>query len=213
MNQQGSGGTRISVNQGNLAEIDSTLDEPTIAKLERIRNTINSGITAHTNTSSEMPSTENRKHNLSNVKWRFTHAVRPTKNLQEFKDIILANMKRQSVSGPDAITLEIVLGLTDENMEMMRVMVNYILSGGHIPGSEIGQISPLQKDEKRTRPIALMNFIRKASETWVAYNTTRIFHDYSLLQPNQFGSILDGGCQQPIFILNQLMEYAVAHDR
>ena len=225
MNKHGTGGTKITVNQDSLSDRFPDKDTSTIESLKRIRDTINSGITSHVHTiptetndtstpqSSSTSSQNQVEHALSNVRWRFTQAVKPTKDLQEFKDTILANMKRQSVSGPDAMTLEIVLGLTDEVMETLRIMVNYLLQGGHIPGSEIGQISPLQKDENRTRPIALMNFIRKAAETWCAYHTARLLDEFKLLQPNQFGSILNGGCSQPIFILNQLMEYAVRHDR
>ena len=121
MNQHGTGGTKISVNHQDISTSAPHLSDTTKEKLERIRQTMTAGITSHThapttnpeNTSPSVinPMTDRKQQNLANVRWRFSEAVRPTKDLTEFKEIILSNMKKQSVSGPDAITLEIVLGL------------------------------------------------------------------------------------------------------
>ena len=124
----------------------------------------------------------------------------------------IGRMPSGRVSGPDGWTRELVKAINGDTKTVILHMVNYMLTGGNIGKADIGSICPLQKCERRTRPIALMNFLRKCSEAWVAYHTTRLLNDLKLLDPSQFGFILSGGCPQPIFIVNALMEWAMKND-
>ena len=93
--------------------------------------------------------------------------------------------------------------LRGEIKYVIMAMVNYQLSGGTIGNIDVGHIIPLQKCHSRTRPIALMNFIRKCAEARVAHRTTELLNEFKLLNPSQYG-----GCPQPIFVRNSLMERA-----
>jgi hypothetical protein len=58
-----------------------------------------------------------------------------------------------------------------------------------------------------------MNFIRKCAEARVAHRTTVLLNEFKLLNPSQYGFVISGGCPQPIFVLNSLMEWAAKNDK
>src|SRR5262249_12383232 len=144
--------------------------------------------------------------------------------LEEITEIeVIENLKSladNKATGPSKISNEMLKHLNNEMLGAIRELMNDCLSSGKIPAFwKMANIYPISKpkewnhDLNNTRPITLLDTIRKVYVKILNNRLAKIFVENSILKGNQFAGLPNQSTIEPIRILNEIIEDAKEKNR
>ena len=136
-------------------------------------------------------------------------------NILLLLSLITKNTKNNKAPDPSNITYETLKHLGKNTKTLICKIFNDILNTGIIPHEwKLGTIYPIpkskewQKDINITRPITQLETIRKLFTKILNNRLTKIFTTQEILSPLNFAGLPESNTQQPIHILNNIIEDA-----
>jgi hypothetical protein len=120
-----------------------------------------------------------------------------------------------SAPGPSTIPYILLKNLGTKGLTILQNLFNKVLSTGIIPSDwKKGNIFPIPKtkewmgDINITRPITLLETTRKIFMSILNNRLAEVFINHNILSNNNWVGLPGGSTQQPIHILNNIMEDA-----
>ena len=112
--------------------------------------------------------------------------------------------------GPSGITREHLLYLPDDVLENFLAPINSIIDGTCTDKYKLGAIVPLLKDERRYRPVTLLETLWKTAMTRISDRLLDVLHKHKLLHPTQYAFIRGGSTHAPLDIMAHVMQRSKA---
>ena len=112
--------------------------------------------------------------------------------------------------GPSGITREHLLYLPDDVLEHFIAPINSIIDGTCTDKYKLGAIVPLLKDERRYRPVTLLETLWKTAMTRISDRLLDVLHKHKLLHPTQYAFIRGGNTHAPLDIMAHAMQRSKA---
>ena len=112
--------------------------------------------------------------------------------------------------GPSGITREHLLYLPDDVLEHFIAPINSIIDGTCTDKYKLGAIVPLLKDERRYRPVTLLETLWKTAMTRISDRLLDVLHKHKLLHPTQYAFIRGGNTHAPLDIMAHVMQRSKA---
>ncbi|CAB4407435.1 unnamed protein product [Rhizophagus irregularis] len=132
-------------------------------------------------------------------------------SLQEWSDVI-SSMPNNKASGPSKISYEMLKHLSGEALEFSLLLANSCLSRGDIPADwREAVVYPIPKPHdfdaqlKNTRPITLLETVRKCVVKVVTNRLSRLLADNKILQGGNFAGLPGGSTDVPIKMLDAII--------
>ncbi|GET52104.1 RNA-directed DNA polymerase from mobile element jockey-like [Rhizophagus irregularis DAOM 181602=DAOM 197198] len=130
---------------------------------------------------------------------------------EEWKNTI-QSMPNNKASGPSKISYEMLKHLTGEAFNLSLVLANACLTHGNIPADwREALVYPIPKPHefdaqlKNTRPITLLETVRKCVVKVVTIRLSKILADNQVLQGGNFAGLPGGSTDIPIKMLNAII--------
>ena len=112
--------------------------------------------------------------------------------------------------GPSGITREHLLYLPDDVLEQFIPLINTIIDGTCTDSYKLGAIVPLLKDERRYRPVTLLETLWKTAMTRISDRLLDVLHKHKLLHPTQYAFLRGGSTHAPLDIMANLTQRSQA---
>jgi hypothetical protein len=112
--------------------------------------------------------------------------------------------------GPSGITREHLLYLPDDVLEHFIAPINSIIDGTCTDKYKLGAIVPLLKDERRYRPVTLLETLWKTAMTRISDRLLDVLHKHKLLHPTLYAFIRGGSTHAPLDIMAHVMQRSKA---
>ncbi|CAB4408364.1 unnamed protein product [Rhizophagus irregularis] len=148
---------------------------------------------------------------LSNVSASLYDPVLAPITPQEWSNII-SSMPNNKASGPSKISYEMLKHLSGDALEFSLLLANTSLSRGDIPADwHEAVVYPIPKPHdfdaqlKNTRPITLLETIRKCVVKIVTNRLSNILADNNVLQEGNFAGLPGGSTDVPIKMLDAII--------
>ncbi|CAB4416056.1 unnamed protein product [Rhizophagus irregularis] len=132
-------------------------------------------------------------------------------SLQEWSDVI-SSMPNNKASGPSKISYEMLKHLSGEALEFSLLLANSCLSRGDIPADwREAVVYPIPKPHdfdaqlKNTRPITLLETVRKCVVKVVTNRLSSLLADNKVLQGGNFAGLPGGSTDVPIKMLDAII--------
>ncbi|CAB4386894.1 unnamed protein product [Rhizophagus irregularis] len=132
-------------------------------------------------------------------------------SLQEWSDVI-SSMPNNKASGPSKISYEMIKHLSGEALDFSLLLANTCLSRGDIPADwREAVVYPIPKPHdfdaqlKNTRPITLLETVRKCVVKVVTNRLSNILADNKVLQGGNFAGLPGGSTDVPIKMLDAII--------
>ncbi|GBC25651.2 hypothetical protein RIR_jg41468.t1 [Rhizophagus irregularis DAOM 181602=DAOM 197198] len=132
-------------------------------------------------------------------------------SLQEWSDVI-SSMPNNKASGPSKISYEIIKHLSGEALDFSLLLANTCLSRGDIPADwREAVVYPIPKPHdfdaqlKNTRPITLLETVRKCVVKVVTNRLSTILADNNILKGSNFAGLPGGSTDVPIKMLDAII--------
>ncbi|CAB4431626.1 unnamed protein product [Rhizophagus irregularis] len=140
-------------------------------------------------------------------------------SLQEWSDVI-SSMPNNKASGPSKISYEMLKHLSGEALEFSLLLANSYLSRGDIPADwREAVVYPIPKPHdfdaqlKNTRPITLLETVRKCVVKVVTNRLSRLLADNKILQGGNFAGLPGGSTDVPIKMLDAVIHQHTSDDQ
>ncbi|CAB4423102.1 unnamed protein product [Rhizophagus irregularis] len=131
--------------------------------------------------------------------------------LQEWSDVI-SSMPNNKASGPSKISYEMLKHLSGETLEFSLLLANSCLSRGDISADwreavvySIPKPHDFDAQLKNTRPITLLETVRKCVVKVVTNRLSNILADNNVLQDGNFAGLPGGSTDVPIKMLDAII--------
>jgi len=128
---------------------------------------------------------------------------------------ILRDLKDNMAPGISGISYTLIKHAGEKTQKIFRAFANLILGKGEMPKKwKVAQIYSIPKDVEwgyslnNIRPIALIKTFRKVVTKILTKRLARIFMEKEILKGPNYASLPDNSTEQPIHILNMIMEEA-----
>ncbi|GBC30343.2 RNA-directed DNA polymerase from mobile element jockey-like [Rhizophagus irregularis DAOM 181602=DAOM 197198] len=148
---------------------------------------------------------------LTNVSASLYDPVLAPISLQEWSTVI-SSMPNNKASGPSKISYEMIKHLSGEALDFSLLLANTCLSRGDIPADWCeAVIYPIPKPHdfdaqlKNTRPITLLETVRKCVVKVVTNRLSNILADNKILQGGNFAGLPGGSTDVPIKMLDAII--------
>ncbi|GBC34801.2 hypothetical protein RIR_jg36132.t1 [Rhizophagus irregularis DAOM 181602=DAOM 197198] len=148
---------------------------------------------------------------LSDVSASLYDPVLAPISLQEWSDVI-SSMPNNKASGPSKISYEMIKHLSGEALDFSLLLANTCLSRGDIPADwREAVVYPIPKPHdfdaqlKNTRPITLLEIVRKCVVKVVTNRLSNILADNKILQGGNFAGLPGGSTDVPIKMLDAII--------
>ena len=122
--------------------------------------------------------------------------------------------------GPSGIYNEYIKHLDDSTQRLLLKLIQMIFTVGDIPTDwKSAFIYPIPKptewhyDISKTRPITLLETIRKAYVKILTNRLSKILQKHNVLRGNNFAGLPGKSTDEPIKMINMLMEDAIEHNK
>ena len=148
-------------------------------------------------------------HARAAVQEEYRHAIRRYQDVSELHTAL--NAAARGHSGR-MLAVEHLLHLPRERLRDWLPVTDMIFAGEPVDVLLMGIVSPLAKDEKRFRPVTLLEPIYKCVCMTIMGRIMVILFRHRLLNPAQFGFNIDGSTIEPILIFNLMYEHALQSD-
>ncbi|CAB4413040.1 unnamed protein product [Rhizophagus irregularis] len=132
-------------------------------------------------------------------------------SLQEWSDVI-SSMPNNKASGPSKISYEMLKHLSGDALEFSLLLANSCLSRGDIPADwREAVVYPIPKPHdfdaqlKNTRPITLLETVRKCVVKVVTNRLSRLLADNKILQGGNFAGLPGRSTDVPIKMLDAII--------
>ncbi|GET50389.1 RNA-directed DNA polymerase from mobile element jockey-like [Rhizophagus irregularis DAOM 181602=DAOM 197198] len=148
---------------------------------------------------------------LTNVSASLYDPVLAPISLQEWSAVI-SSMPNNKASGPSKISYEMIKHLSGEALDFSLLLANTCLSRGDIPADwREAVVYPIPKPHdfdaqlKNTRPITLLETVRKCVVKVVTNRLSNILADNKVLQGGNFAGLPGGSTDVPIKMLDAII--------
>ncbi|GET56800.1 hypothetical protein RIR_jg14016.t2 [Rhizophagus irregularis DAOM 181602=DAOM 197198] len=148
---------------------------------------------------------------LTNVSASLYDPVLAPISLQEWSAVI-SSMPNNKASGPSKISYEMIKHLSGEALDFSLLLANTCLSRGDIPADwREAVVYPIPKPHdfdaqlKNTRPITLLETVRKCVVKVVTNRLSNILADSKILQGGNFAGLPGGSTDVPIKMLDAII--------
>ncbi|GBC29356.2 RNA-directed DNA polymerase from mobile element jockey-like [Rhizophagus irregularis DAOM 181602=DAOM 197198] len=148
---------------------------------------------------------------LANVSASLYDPVLAPISLQEWSAVI-SSMPNNKASGPSKISYEMIKHLSGEALDFSLLLANTCLSRGDIPADwREAVVYPIPKPHdfdaqlKNTRPITLLETIRKCVVKVITNRLSNILADGKILQGGNFAGLPGGSTDVPIKMLDAII--------
>ncbi|CAB4409418.1 unnamed protein product [Rhizophagus irregularis] len=148
---------------------------------------------------------------LDNVSASLYDPVLSPISLQEWSEVI-SSMPNNKASGPSKISYEMLKHLSGDALEFSLLLANSCLSRGDIPADwREAVVYPIPKPHdfdaqlKNTRPITLLETVRKCVVKVVTNRLSRLLADNKILQGGNFAGLPGGSTDVPIKMLDAII--------
>ncbi|EXX66355.1 hypothetical protein RirG_124600 [Rhizophagus irregularis DAOM 197198w] len=148
---------------------------------------------------------------LANVSTSLYDPVLAPISLQEWSAVI-SSMPNNKASGPSKISYEMIKHLSSEALDFSLLLANICLSRGDVPADwREAVVYPIPKPHefdaqlKNTRPITLLETVRKCVVKVVTNRLSNIFADGKILQGGNFAGLPGGSTDVPIKMLDAII--------
>ncbi|EXX58615.1 hypothetical protein RIR_jg9104.t1 [Rhizophagus irregularis DAOM 181602=DAOM 197198] len=148
---------------------------------------------------------------LSNVPASLYDPVLASISLQEWSDVI-SSMPNNKASGPSKISYEMIKHLSGDALDFSLLLANTCLSRDDIPADwREAVIYPVPKPHdfdaqlKNTRPITLLETVRKCVVKVITNRLFNILADHKILQGSNFAGLPGGSTDVPIKMLDAII--------
>ncbi|EXX51243.1 hypothetical protein RirG_263560 [Rhizophagus irregularis DAOM 197198w] len=148
---------------------------------------------------------------LSNVSASLYDSVLATITLQEWSDVI-SSMPNNKASGPSKISYEMLKHLSGKALTFSLLLANTCLLRGDIPADwREAVVYPIPKPHdfdaqlKNTRPITLLETVRKCVVKVITNRLSAILADNKVLQGGNFAGLPSGFTDVPIKMLDAIV--------
>ncbi|EXX52504.1 hypothetical protein RirG_252520 [Rhizophagus irregularis DAOM 197198w] len=148
---------------------------------------------------------------LSDVSASLYDPVLAPISLQEWSDVI-SSMPNNKASGPSKISYEMIKHLSGEALDFSLLLANTCLSRGNIPADwREAVVYPIPKPHdfdaqlKNTRPITLLETVRKCVVKVVTNRLSTILANNKILQGGNFAGLPGGSTDVPIKMLDAII--------
>jgi len=105
-------------------------------------------------------------------------------------------------------TVEQLQDMTDEQHEPVLIIYNLLLAGESLKILKIGDIIPLLKDIRRTRPITCLDPIFKLVDAVISFRLILVLQEYGLLPEGMYGFVKGGGAEWPADLVSGIQWHA-----
>ena len=112
--------------------------------------------------------------------------------------------------GASGITREHLLHLPDSALEHFVPIINTIIDGSCANRFKLGVIVPLLKDERRYRPVTLLESLWKAAMTRISDRLLDTLQEHHLLHNSQYAFVRGGSTHQPLDLISHIIQRASA---
>src|ERR1043165_2815158 len=133
---------------------------------------------------------------------------------EEWEDV-LRELKSDTAPGISGISYILLKRAGKKSQKIFRAYANLVLKKGEIPKKwKIAQVYPIPKDVdwgyslNNIRPIALIETFRKIVTKVVTKRLAKVFTERGILKGPNFAGLPGNSTEQPIHILNMIMEEA-----
>ncbi|GET55319.1 RNA-directed DNA polymerase from mobile element jockey-like [Rhizophagus irregularis DAOM 181602=DAOM 197198] len=148
---------------------------------------------------------------LANVSASLYDPVLAPISLQEWSTVI-SSMPNNKASGPSKISYEMIKHLSGEALDFSLLLANTCLSRGDIPADwREAVVYPIPKPHefdaqlKNTRPITLLETVRKCVVKVITNRLSNILADNKVLQGGNFAGLPGGSTDVPIKMLDAII--------
>ncbi|CAG8721784.1 11105_t:CDS:2, partial [Rhizophagus irregularis] len=125
------------------------------------------------------------------------------------------NLPNNKASGPSTITYEMIKHASPEYLNLIKEMISGIFKHGQIPKDwRLANVYPIPKpklwgcDLVNTRPITLLETVRKLMVAILNQRLSKILKKYNILKGNQFAGLPLSSTFEPIRIIKELINDA-----
>src|SRR6185295_7780076 len=133
---------------------------------------------------------------------------------------MLQGLKKKTAPGISGIIYTLIQAAGAKTHEIFRMFVEICIKTGIIPEKwKISQIYPIPKEEEwhynlsNVRPIALLETFRKCTTKILTKRLARIFCQKNILRGPNFAELPENSTEEPVHIINMLMEDAKESNR
>ena len=127
----------------------------------------------------------------------------------------ISDLPSKKATGPSLISNEMLKHLSSLTLEKLLLLFNRCLSISHIPTAwKQATIYPIPKPQEwnyqltYTRPITLLECTRKCFYKIITKRLSAIILKHPILKGNNFAGLPGKSCQEPIHIINAVIEHA-----
>jgi hypothetical protein len=128
---------------------------------------------------------------------------------------MLAELKKNTAPGISGITYTLIQAAGEVAQKIFRIYAEICIVTGKVPEKwKISQIYPIPKDVDwqynlgNVRPIALLETFRKCTTKILTKRLTQVFCQKNILKGPNFAGLPGNSTEEPVQILNALMEDA-----
>ncbi|PKK60160.1 hypothetical protein RhiirC2_793732, partial [Rhizophagus irregularis] len=175
------------------------------------RSVVSPPLTLYTSRNSFPPCWQKAYTPLSDVSASLYDPVLSPISLQEWSQVI-SSMLNNKASGPSKISYEMLKHLSEDVLEFSILLANSCLSRGDIPADwREAVVYPISKPHdfdaqlKNTRPITLLETVRKCVVKVVTNCLSHLLADNKILQGRNFASLSGSSTDVPIKMLDAII--------
>ncbi|GBB83193.1 hypothetical protein RclHR1_00010075 [Rhizophagus clarus] len=129
---------------------------------------------------------------------------------------IIRNTPNGKAAGPSGISNEMLKHLSDDCHDVLYYLICKIIEFGYLPKQwkqatvfPITKPKPFNCELSNSRPITLLETVRKALITLLNHRLATILKDHNVLQANQFAGLPKQSTFEPIRVVNKLIQDAI----
>ena len=133
---------------------------------------------------------------------------------------ILKELKKNTAPGVSGITYTLIKAASPQAQKMFRLFAESCICSGKVPSKwKISQIYPIPKDAdwrynlNNVRPIALLETFRKCVTKIVTKRLAKVLAERNILKGPNFAGLPGNSTEEPVQILNAIMEDAKDNKR
>ena len=164
---------------------------------------INMALSQHTSLLADVLQPRGRQAEDSNLREAYRQTRTNFETVKELRDALSAMDKGKTGR---SLAVEHLLALDDNILEPWLLITDMFFAGEAVDEMKLGTISPLPKNEQKFRPVTLLEPIYKCCMAHMSGKLLHLLHKHELLDPAQYGFVVDGSCVEPLTIMARIFE-------